>query len=180
MVPHPREIHIESRRLSIRPFSATDADSAFQCITPSLTRFMAWDPPASREEFDRVWQAWLLSIDEGTEVVFAIRHRDDGGFLGLVGLHRLRDVSPELGIWIREDRHKEALGREAVTLVARWASRTLGIASFIYPVAEENYPSRRIAESLGGIVVERRETPKYKSVVYVIPDQLKFDGARTF
>ncbi|MEQ5842003.1 GNAT family N-acetyltransferase [Paraburkholderia acidicola] len=177
MVPHPREIHIESLRLSIRPFSAADADPAFQCITPSLTRFMAWDPPANREEFDRVWQAWLQSIDEGTEVVFAIRHRDDGGFLGLVGLHCLRDVSPELGVWIREDRHKEAFGREAVTLVAQWASRTLRTASFVYPVAEDNYPSRRIAESIGGVVVESRETPKYKSVVYAIPGQLKFDSA---
>jgi RimJ/RimL family protein N-acetyltransferase len=78
-----------------------------------------------------------------------------------------------LGIWIREDRHREGIGREAVGLVAGWASSVLGIERFTYPVAEENYPSRRIAESLGGVVAERRETPKYKSVVYQIPGQLK-------
>jgi hypothetical protein len=32
------EIHIESERLSIRPFSADDADAVFRCITPSLIR----------------------------------------------------------------------------------------------------------------------------------------------
>ncbi len=57
-----------------------------------------------------------------------------------------------------------------------WASREWGIDRFIYPVAEENYASRRIAESLGGVVVERRQTPKYQSVIYQIPRQLEFDG----
>jgi RimJ/RimL family protein N-acetyltransferase len=87
----------------------------------------------------------------------------------LTGLHRVRTESPELGIWIREDRHRNGFGREAVTLVADWATRTIGCASFTYPVAEENRPSRRIAESLGGVIVESRVTPKYKSVVYRIP-----------
>ncbi|WP_436658059.1 GNAT family N-acetyltransferase [Paraburkholderia xenovorans] len=172
------EIHIESERLSIRPFSADDADVTFRCITPSLTRFMSWNPPASREDFDRIWQGWLLTISDGTDFVFAIRQREDGSFLGLVGLHRVRSTTPELGIWIREDFHEQGLGREAVRLVARWASLVLGVARFTYPVAEENYPSRRIAESLGGVIVERRETPKYMSVIYHIPNQSTLGEAR--
>jgi hypothetical protein len=59
----------------------------------------------------------------------------------------------------------------AVRLRVWWPSLALGIESFTYPVADENYPSRRIAESLGGVIVERRETPKYMSVIYRIPDQ---------
>ncbi|MGF6726784.1 RimJ/RimL family protein N-acetyltransferase [Paraburkholderia sp. GAS41] len=165
------EIQIESERLSIRPFSADDADATFHCITPSLTRFMSWEPPASRGDFDRVWRGWLPTIAEGTDFVFAIRQRDDGSFLGLAGLHRVRNASAELGIWIREDFQKQGFGRDAVGLVATWASFALGIESFTYPVAEQNYPSRRIAESLGGVVVERRETPKYMSVIYRIPNQ---------
>lgn len=163
------EIHIESNRLSIRPFAASDADATFSCITPSLTRFMAWDPPACRADFDSVWQSWLPAIDDGSDFVFAVRQRNDGGFLGLAGLHRVRTESPELGIWIREECHGQGFGREAVCAVAQWASRTLGAESFIYPVAEQNFPSRRIAESLCGVILERRETPKYRSVVYRIP-----------
>lgn len=165
----PQEIHIESSRLSIRPFSAGDADATFPCITPSLTRWMSWEPPADRQDFDRVWATWLPTIAEGTDFVFAVRQIDDKSFLGLVGLHRVRNASAELGIWIREDRHREGIGGEAVGLVARWASAELRIERFTYPVAEENNASRRIAESLGGVVVERRETPKYRSVVYEIP-----------
>jgi hypothetical protein len=41
----------------------------------------------------------------------------------------------------------------------------------MYPVAQDNGASRRIAESLGGVIVETRATPKYASVIYRIPDQ---------
>ncbi|WP_205744441.1 GNAT family N-acetyltransferase [Dyella sp. M7H15-1] len=167
------DICLASKRLSMRPFCADDADAAFSCITPSLTRFMSWDPPASREDFDRVWQSWLPSMQDGIEFVFAIRQRRDGYFLGLAGLHNVRSASPELGIWIRENRHHEGFGREAVTLVLKWVSRNFHANKFIYPVAEENTSSRRIAESLGGVVVEKRETPKYPTVVYQIPAQNK-------
>jgi hypothetical protein len=54
----------------------------------------------------------------------------------------------------------------------------LGIESFTYPVAEQNYSSRRIAESLGGVIVDRRETTKYMSVIYQIPNQSTFGQER--
>lgn len=169
----PDEIHIESGRLSLRPFSAGDADATFPYITLSLTRWRSWEPPVDRTSFDRIWQAWLPAIAEGTDLVFTVRQRDSGSFLGLAGLHHVQNASAELGIWIREDRHREGIGREAVSLVAGWASGALGIEHFTYPVAEQNHPSRRIAESLGGVVAEWRETPKYKCVIYQIPRQLK-------
>lgn len=172
MAPRPDEMEIASARLSIKPFSADDADAAFSCITPTLTRFMAWDPPANKEAFNRIWQQWLLAAAEGSEFVFAIRERESAAFLGLTGLHRLNSEHPELGIWIREDRHREGFGREAVSQVARWATCILGIQrGFTYPVAEENRASRRIAEGLGGVVVEQRIEPKYRAVVYRIPPQ---------
>ncbi|ACR30619.1 GNAT family N-acetyltransferase [Burkholderia glumae] len=163
-------IHIESQRLSIRPFSAGDARDAFGCITHSLTRFMSWEPPADRSEFDQIWQGWISTIAEGTDYTFVIRRRD-GGFIGLAGLHDVQHARAVLGIWVREDSHAQGFGREAVSAVARWASTVLGVESFTYPVAEQNHPSRRIAESLGGVVVDRKETPKYRAVIYRIPDQ---------
>lgn len=176
ILSNAREIHIESGRISIRPFSATDADETYRCITPTLTRFMAWEPPANRAAFDSVWQAWLPAIVDGSDFTFAIRQHEkdkDGTFLGLAGLHRVTGANAELGIWIREDRHGEGLGREAVSLVSQWATRALGIRRFTYPVAEANFSSRRIAESLGGVVIERRTATKYDSVVYEIPEQVQ-------
>ena len=165
------EIHIESTRLSIRPFASDDAQDTFGCITPSLTRFMSWEPPADQAVFDQIWQGWLSTIAGGTDFTFAIRQRDNGRFIGLTGLHEVRHTSAELGIWIREDFHARGFGREAVSVVAKWAGTILGIKSFTYPVAEQNYPSRRIAEALGGVIAGRKETQKYLSVIYRIPDQ---------
>ncbi|WP_174920491.1 GNAT family N-acetyltransferase [Burkholderia metallica] len=170
-------ILIESHRLSIVPFSALDADEAFPCITQTLTRLMSWEPPKDRAEFDRVWQSWLPTIIDRTDLVFTIRERGSMAFLGLAGLHRAKSESPELGIWIREDRHGEGFGREAVKWVARWASAALNSSEFTYPVAEENRGSRRIAESLGGVIVECYDTSKYRCVVYRIPRQTTADNA---
>ncbi|GAB7524214.1 GNAT family N-acetyltransferase [Paraburkholderia sp. 2C] len=171
MLPRSDEIHIESPRLLIRPFAAGDAQDTFGCITPSLTRFMSWEPPADRSVFDQIWRRWLSTIADGTDFTFAIRQRDNGSFVGLTGVHNVRIASAELGVWIREDLHARGFGREAVSLVAKWASTALGIRNFAYPVAEQNYPSRRIAEGLGGVIEGRQETPKYLSVMYRIPDQ---------
>jgi RimJ/RimL family protein N-acetyltransferase len=87
----------------------------------------------------------------------------------LAGLHRAQAASPELGIWIREDRHGHGFGRESVTAVVAWASSRLRPTNFVYPVAEDNQASRRIAESLGGVTIDKRPNPKYMALIYQIP-----------
>src|SRR3981189_2430487 len=37
-------IVIQSPRLQLSQFQITDAEEVFACITPSITRFMRWDP----------------------------------------------------------------------------------------------------------------------------------------
>ncbi|MET4575488.1 GNAT family N-acetyltransferase [Ottowia thiooxydans] len=162
-------ISIETARLSLRPFSPKDADEAFDCITSTLTRYMSFDPPTSKTAFETIWRSWLNEIEAGIDFTFAIRTRPLNGFIGLAGLHRVQEPEPELGIWVRENEHGHAYGREAVASLAGWAAKTLHVASFVYPVAEENMPSRRIAESLGGTVVGRHATQKYNALIYRIP-----------
>jgi RimJ/RimL family protein N-acetyltransferase len=63
--------------------------------------------------------------------------------------------------------------REAIATLVAWASRECGAQTFLYPVVEENGPSRRLAESLGGVVVGTRRLVKavgmeHAEVVYRI------------
>jgi RimJ/RimL family protein N-acetyltransferase len=162
-------IVVECKRLVLKTFGPADANDVFRCITPQITRFMAWEPPASREAFADVWQSWLSTIEDGTEHYFVVRSRADGRCMGIVGLHALQSQCPELGIWLRADCHGQGFGKEAIEAVIRWASGKLRPDHFEYPVAEQNIASRCIAESLGGLVAERRHNPKYESVVYRIP-----------
>ncbi|HGM7335798.1 TPA: GNAT family N-acetyltransferase [Stenotrophomonas maltophilia] len=168
-IPRPSDWTIGSPRLSLRPFTTDDAGEAFIAITPGLTRYMAFDPPASEQAFAVVWRAWLLTIADGSDFTFVIRRRTDHTFLGLAGLHRTGDAEPELGIWIAESMHGQGYGREAVSAVLASASLRLDCAAFRYPVAEQNAPSRRLAESLGGVPVAREQAVKYIAIVYRIP-----------
>ncbi|SAI24675.1 acetyltransferase [Bordetella ansorpii] len=163
------EVSIASQRLHMRPFRADDAGEAYPCITPTLTRYMRFEPPGSEAEFESVWRTWLPKISTGEDITFVIRLTGTGALVGFVGLHRTQDAEPELGIWIRESEHGHGYGGEAVKAVADWAATAFGRAAFIYPVAMENAPSRCIAERLGGVVVGRRDTAKYDAVVYRIP-----------
>ena len=162
-------IEIRSFRLTLKPFTSFDSDEIFRYITPTLTRYMSWDPPENRQEFDKIWHEWLDHIKNGQELICVIRNSNDNEFLGLVGLHKMQSEIPELGIWIREDRHRLGLGQEAVKSIASWASGNLKIKSFIYPVAVENFASRKIAESLGGTPYSYEKNRKYDSVTYLIP-----------
>ncbi|MFK3797202.1 GNAT family N-acetyltransferase [Pseudomonas sp. NPDC088444] len=146
-----RALIIRTSRLSIRPFCETDAVESYDSLTTLLTRNMSWEPPASREEYAQLWAQWLPAIADGSDIVFAIRQLDDASFLGLVGLHNVNDRTPELGIWIREDKHRRGFGKEAVGGLVQWASEHVAPSGFIYPVARENEPSRLIAEAFGGI-----------------------------
>lgn len=162
-------IDIRSSRLTLKPFTPLDADEVFQYITPTLTRYMSWDPPQTRQEFDEIWHGWLDNIKNGKELICVIRNSTNNEFLGLAGLHQMQSETPELGIWIREDRHRSGFGREAVKSIASWASGNLKIKGFIYPVAIENFASRQIAESLGGTLYSYEKKRKYDSVIYSIP-----------
>lgn len=162
-------IDIRSFRLILKPFTSLDANEVFKYITPTLTKYMAWDPPKNRQEFDEIWHKWLDDIKNGRELICVVRNNTNHEFLGLAGLHQIQSESPELGIWIREDRHRSGFGREAVKSIAYWASKNLKIKSFIYPVAIENFASRQIAESLGGTPLSYKKERKYDSVTYSIP-----------
>ncbi|WP_322419215.1 GNAT family N-acetyltransferase [Mesorhizobium huakuii] len=163
-------VEIKSERLRLKLFKADDADAVFAAITPAITRFMQWEPPRSSTAFAEVWRSWLAPILDGSDLHFVVRSLVNDRCLGLVGLHAAKTTCPEIGIWIREDAHGNGIGREAVAAVAAWASEELDPDCFEYPVAEENMASRRIAEGLGGSIVETRFNPKYTSVIYRIPN----------
>jgi RimJ/RimL family protein N-acetyltransferase len=160
-------IVIHSPRLQLSQFQMTDAEEVFACITPSITRFMRWEPPS--------WNEYLARCEERLQVVdaktfsFVIRRRDSKECLGMAGLEQCDTESPELGLWMKESAHGQGFGREVVAAVAAWAHQTLGKKSFIYPVAVQNTASRRIAEGFRGRIIENRANPKYEAVVYKIP-----------
>ena len=163
-----------SDRLSLRAFTADDAQEAFAEATPVIARFMSWDPSPTLEAFAGVWREWLPRMEAGIDLSLVLRLKSTNEFLGVTGLHRIGNPEVELGIWLKQAAHSLGYARESLAAIIAWAGPHIGATAFIYPVAKENRPSRRLAESLGGVVVGSRILAKasgvrLNEVVYRIP-----------
>jgi RimJ/RimL family protein N-acetyltransferase len=160
-------VTIQSSRVELQEFRMSDAAEVFACITPSITRYLTWDPP-SWDEYVALTEASVH--DRNPDMLsFVIRRRDTGECLGMAALEDAGADAPEVGLWLKESSHGQGLGTEVVHMLVAHAGPSLGKAAVTYPVAEENTASRRIAERLGGVIVGHLTRPKYNAVVYRIP-----------
>ena len=80
----------------------------------------------------------------------------------------------ESGVWIKESAQGRGYVREAVAAVIKWASERFHPSGFLYPVVDENTPSRRLAEALRGEVIGTRQRhqagdKKRRLLLYRIP-----------
>ena len=161
---------IRTPRLSLKPFSPADADEVFGALTPTLTRYMSFEPP-TRDEFEGIWRQWIRSMEDASEFTFVVRRLQTDQFVGVAALHR-RDVDePELGIWVSEQEHGHGYGGEAVKALIDWSNVRFCPAAYRYPVAVANQASRRIAERLGGKLSGQETSVKFASVVYRVPSR---------
>lgn len=167
-------LDIETDRLRLRAYREGDAQEIFEAVTPEICRYMTFDPSSSVEEIRTVGAKWLIQAVEGSEVAATIRQRDGNRFLGMCGLHYRKDPMPGLGIWIRGDAQGHGFGREAVVALIGFAGSVLGEPAVQYSAAEENHRSRRIPESLGGVIygheiIQRPSGPPHPAVMYRVP-----------
>jgi RimJ/RimL family protein N-acetyltransferase len=158
-------VKLVSERLSLRAFTPADASEIFDAASPTITRFMTWDPSPSIEAFAGVWRQWLPRMTAGTDLHLVIRLRSTDEFLGVAGVHRIGSPEPEVGIWVKEAAHGLGYGRESIAAIVKWAPAHTSATAFIYPVVEQNHRSRRLAESLHGTIVGARELRKSNGVV---------------
>ncbi|KXZ72229.1 GNAT family N-acetyltransferase [Acinetobacter venetianus] len=163
---------LQSSRVNLFVFQMDDLVDIYPCITKTLTRYMAWEPAENFEALEQIGQQWLLAESENTDYHFVLRCKETHIFIGLIGVHRAQTPTPELGLWIREDFHNQGFAKESIYEVFRWASQKIQPKYFLYPVAIQNYASRKLAEFLGGVVADKKTERKYDAVIYHIPPYL--------
>jgi RimJ/RimL family protein N-acetyltransferase len=81
-------------RLALRAFTPADAPEIFAAVSPTITRFMAWDPSPSLVAFAEVWRQWLPRMTAGTDLSLVIRLRATDEFLGVAGIHGIGSAEP--------------------------------------------------------------------------------------
>jgi len=147
-------VEIETERLKLVPVSRKFARDIFREFTADITRYMV---PTPVDHIDEIYAFINTSREKmavGDQLVMAILETQTGQFSGVCAIHgKEPGVTAELGIWLKKSSQGKKLGLEAITHLVQWARANLVLSNFIYPVDKNNIPSRKIAESLVGIVV---------------------------
>ena len=169
------DVVIHTERLILRPITTEYAEVIFEEFTPEVTRYMV---PSSPKEIGETL-AFIRGTTElrktNSELVAVILNKKTGEFLGGCGLHgRKNPREPEFGIWLKTGAHGHGYGKEAIHGLYDWAVKNVAVDAFIYPVDKANTPSRKIPESLGGVVVFEVMAPTMSGgtldeVIYRIP-----------
>lgn len=148
------DVVVQTDRLILRPITLEYADQVFKEFTPEVTRYMVPRSPSEIHEVYTFINETMRLRKENLELVTVILDSRTGEFLGCCGLHSRKDPKePEFGIWLKIGSHGHGYGREAIHGLFNWAVSTLAVNAFLYPVDKANKASRKIPESLGGVVV---------------------------
>jgi len=151
------EVRIEGERILLSPVSEEHAQDIFHEFTEDITRYMMPKPLTDMAHAYEFVNTCRKNMKAGLELILAITKATSGEFLGICAIHGTDAPQvAELGVWIKKSAHGKKLGREAIRCLAEWGRKNLLLSYLIYPVARDNIPSRKIAESLGGVVLEER------------------------
>lgn len=140
---------IKTQRLILLPVSHVDVEDIYSSFTSDVTIYMMPAPAKDMKAQIKVINGFIKNMERGKTCMYSIK-TDDGEFLGLVGIHNLDTLAPKFGIWLKNTAHSHGFGREAVQGVYDTYCKLY--SKFTYRVDERNISSRKIAESLGGVV----------------------------
>ncbi len=146
------KVIIETERLRLVPVIPQYREEIFREFTTEITRFMFPKSPERIEETDEFIRSSEQELKDGKTLQIVVLKKENDEFLGCGGLNNINTKTPEPGIWIKKSAHGEDYGREAVTGLKEWADKNLEYTYLIYPVDKRNIASRKIPESLGGVV----------------------------
>ena len=122
-------------------------------VLATVGRWMSWCHPQFTEAEALEWyRICEKNWDDGTEFEFSIFGLS-GQYLGAAGLNQLNSHHKfaNLGYWMSEPQQRLGYAVEAASLVAKFGFNVLGLSRIEIVVAENNLPSRHVAEKSGAI-----------------------------
>lgn len=151
-------IVIETKNLSLEPISMAYKEYIFREFTPVITKYMYPKSPDKIEETIEFIEKSMKENIGGSNFQLVVLNKNTRKYLGNAGIHHIDTKTPELGIWIKESAHGHGYGKEAVVALKEWADQNLNYKYILYPVARENYPSRKIPEFFGAKIAREYDS----------------------
>lgn len=139
---------IKTQRLIMTPVNQNDTEEIFRELTFDVTRYMLSAPTQNMKDAIKVVNKYIKYMKRGEACVYSIR-TVDGEFLGLGSIYMLDTLTPEFGVWIKKTAQSHGYGREVAQ--GMYDTYSTHYAKFIIMADDHNYPSRKIAVSLGGV-----------------------------
>ncbi|NMG07600.1 GNAT family N-acetyltransferase [Brasilonema sp. UFV-L1] len=163
------QVNILTNQLLLIPVSQKYKQDIFREFTKEITTYMYPRPPKNMTETEEFIHDSVCEMQTGNHLVMVILKKDSQEFLGCTGIHEIYSKNLVLGIWLKKSAHAQGYGLEAITALKSWADENLDYEYLIYDVDQENIPSRRIAEKLGGqIVREYNKTNLSGRVLHIL------------
>ena len=134
---------METERLILRPVNHNDIDDIFKYFDSNITKYMYPRPSKTIEEAKMVVDSMILQRESKTDYIYTILKKSSNEFIGLVGLHNLKSLTPEVGLWTKLESHGNNYGSEAASRVIQYA-KELGYKKLVYPVDKRNIASKKI------------------------------------
>jgi RimJ/RimL family protein N-acetyltransferase/GNAT superfamily N-acetyltransferase len=146
---------LESERMLLNAPHPDYSEAIVQGITesfPELNRWMPWaeQVPTLAAETTQLAESRERHAQDREATFFAFR-RDDGLFLGAIGIPRMdwEKRCFEIGYWIRTSQAGKGYAAEGVRAVVAFAFGGLSARRVEIRMSEENQPSWRVAEAAG-------------------------------
>ena len=157
------DIPIETARLILRPFAASDAAAAsHNSKQPSVAHFMS-DMVLASEAAAVGWIRWVN--DEKFDisipcVVLAIELKGKNACIGLIGVAPKRELGGEIEILfaVNDAFQGQGYATEAGKFLIAWAFEA-GLTALSAIVKPTNPASRRVIEKLGFVYIDTRTLP---------------------
>jgi RimJ/RimL family protein N-acetyltransferase len=146
-------IEFDTPRLSLRRWRQRDrAPFAAMCADPEVMRYF----PAvqTQAQCDAAIDRWNAQLAERGWSNWAVERRDDGGFIGFVGLTMPRAALPcspcvEIGWRLRREAWGQGFATEAAAACLHVGFERLGLAQIHSFTALPNRPSMAVMERIG-------------------------------
>jgi [ribosomal protein S5]-alanine N-acetyltransferase len=146
----PLQLAIFTKRLLLEPISHKYKQEIFREFTPEITTYLYAAPPREIGDTEFFINQSLLEMQRGENLIVVILKKDSQEFLGCSGIHNINSPYPQTGIWLKKSAFGQGYGTETIKSLKAWADANLDYEYLRYPVDQENKPSRRVAEKLGG------------------------------
>jgi len=146
---------LDTERLLLNAPHPDYAEAIVQGVTESFRELQRWMPwadqiPSLDGETARLAES-RRRHEQDLEATFFVFRREDGLFLGAIGIPRMdwEQGCFEIGYWIRTSRVGNGYASEALRTLATFAFRELSARRVEVRMSDDNQPSRQVAEAVG-------------------------------